>query len=128
LRLAGWSIRAVPAARVVHRHAATSDRRSELFHFHNERNRLFTLLRCAPCSVAATQISRFALTTGSLALARALRRPIPDEQNFRVRLRLRVLAAALRRVPGAAVRRRGTRVTRRAVARTARTPAPGPVA
>ncbi len=29
LRLAGWQIRAVPAARVVHRHAATSDRRSD---------------------------------------------------------------------------------------------------
>ena len=128
LRLAGWSIRAVPAARVVHRHAATSDSRSELFHFHNERNRLLTLLRCAPGPVAATQIARFALTTGSLALARALRRPIPDEQNFRVRLRLRVLAAVLRNVPGTVLRRQGTLAGRRAVARTAMTHAGGPVA
>ena len=128
LRLAGWSIRAVPAARVVHRHAATSDRRSELFHFHNERNRLFTLLRCAPSRVAATQIARFALTTGSLALARMLRRQIPEEQNFRVRLRVRVLAAVLRQGPHTVLRRPGTRESRRAVAGRAMTRTSEPVA
>ena len=126
LRLAGWSIHAVPAARVAHRHAATSDRRSELFHFHNERNRLLTLLRCAPSAVAVSQFARFALTTGSLALGRALRRSIPDEQNFRVRLRLRVLAAVLWTIPGAMTHRRGTRAARRAVARTARIPTQAP--
>ena len=128
LRLAGWSIRAVPAARVVHRHAATSDRRSELFHFHNERNRPLTLLRCAPSRVAATQITRFTLTTGSLALAGALSRPIPDQQNFRVGLRLRVLAAVLRQLPGAVLRRQGTRAGRRAVASAAMARTPAPVA
>ena len=126
LRLAGWSIRAVPAARVTHRHAATSDRHSELFHFHNERNRPLTLLRCAPSRVAATQITRFTLTTGSLALAGALSRPIPDQQNFRVRLRLRVLAAVLREDPGAVTHRRGTRAARRTVARMAGTPMHAP--
>lgn len=127
LRLAGWSIRAVPVARVVHRHAATSNRRSELFHFHNERNRLLTLLRCAPASIASAQLLRFALTTGSLAAGRLLGRSIPDEQNFRVRLRLRILVAVLRLAPQTVLRRRGTRVTRRAVARFATVGPPRPV-
>ncbi|MBM9467719.1 glycosyltransferase family 2 protein [Nakamurella leprariae] len=99
LRLAGWDIRAVPRARVMHRHAATSNRRSALFHFHNERNRLWTLLRCAPTWVFAVAVARFAVTTGSLAGKRLLRRPVPDAANFRIRLRLRVLAAVLRQVP-----------------------------
>ncbi len=127
LRLAGWSIRVVPAARVVHRHAATSDRRSAMFHFHNERNRLFTLVRCAPAAVATGQLARFALTTWSLAVARVLRRPIPVEQNFRVRLRLRVAAAVLRQIPSAMLRRQGTRSARLTVARTARTLLPSPL-
>lgn len=99
LRRAGWTIRSVPAAVALHRHAATSDRRSELFHFHNERNRLLTLIRCAPLPVAPAQLLRFALTTASLTVGRALRRPIPDAANFRLRLRLRVLAATLRMAP-----------------------------
>lgn len=100
LRRAGWSIRTVPTARVVHRHAATTDRRSALFHFYNERNRLLTLARCAPLWVAPVQLLRFVLTTGSLAASRALGRSVPDDANFRLGLRLRVLAAALKMLPG----------------------------
>lgn len=106
LRRAGWSIRTVPAARVTHRHAATSDKRSVLFHFYNERNRLLTLIRCAPAGVAPRQLLRFGLTTGSLALSGILRRAVPDEPNFDIRLRLRVLAAVLRMLPMEYRRRR----------------------
>jgi GT2 family glycosyltransferase len=100
LRRAGWSIRTVPTARVVHRHAATTDRRSELFHFYNERNRLLTLIRCAPLWVAPAQIVKFILTTGSLTAARLLRRPVPDHPNFRLGLRLRVLGGVAAMLPG----------------------------
>ena len=47
LRRAGWHIRYVAAARVRHRHAATSRVGSDLFLFHNRRNRLATLARNA---------------------------------------------------------------------------------
>ena len=99
LRLAGWRIRAVPAARVRHRHAASSNRRSDLFHFHNERNRLLTLIRCAPAHVAPAQLGRFLLTTASLAGKRLARRRVPDEPNFRTGLRLRVVGAVLAAAP-----------------------------
>ena len=47
LRRAGWRIRYAPAARVRHEHAATSRLDSDLFLFHNRRNRLATLARNA---------------------------------------------------------------------------------
>ena len=100
LRRAGWTIASVPSAVVEHRHAATSDKRSELFHFHNERNRLLTLIRCAPLLVAPSQYARFALTTASLTARRLLLRSVPDDANFRLGLRLRVLAAVLRMATG----------------------------
>ncbi len=110
LRRAGWAIRSVPAARVRHRHAATSDRRSEMFHFYNERNRLLTLIRCAPPLVAPVQFVRFLLTTASITVrimaGRLLRRSVPDEPNFRLHLRLRVAAAVLLMAPGQYRRRR----------------------
>lgn len=113
LRNAGWSIRAVPTATVLHRHAATSDRRSALFHFYNERNRLLTLVRCAPLPVAPIQIVRFLMTTVSLLISRligrVLRRPVPDHANFRVGLRLRVLLDVARRMPAHYARRGSTR-------------------
>ena len=109
LRIAGWAIRAVPTARVVHRHAATSDRQSELFHFYNERNRLLTLIRCAPLLVAPTQILRFLVTTGSLQASRVLGRSLPEGANLRPRLRRRVLLEVLRMLPGQYRKRRRTR-------------------
>ena len=121
LRLAGWAIRAVPRSRVVHRHAATSDPTSELFHLHNERNRLWTLARNAPGAVYASALARFVLTTASLAARRVLRRPVPAAANLRVRLRLRVLVQVLRATPAllpaagrapAVVRRRVSREIR----------------
>jgi cellulose synthase/poly-beta-1,6-N-acetylglucosamine synthase-like glycosyltransferase len=47
LRRAGWRVRYVAAARVRHHHAATSRVGSDVFLFHNRRNRLATLARNA---------------------------------------------------------------------------------
>ena len=42
-----------PGAVVRHLHSATADQRSESFAYFNERNRLLTLVRCAPAGMAA---------------------------------------------------------------------------
>lgn len=99
LRLAGWRIRLVPAAVVIHAHAATSDRRSSLFHYHNERNRLWTLLRCAPTPTFLRAFGRFGLTTGSLAVKRILKVGVPQSANFELSLRLKVLRTVLVSAP-----------------------------
>lgn len=98
LRLAGWRIVYAPGAVVHHLHAASSDRQSEMFAFHNERNRLLMLLRDAPLGFAASRIARFAVTTGSLNGKRLIGRAVPDDHVFRSDLRLRVLAAVLSRL------------------------------
>ncbi|WP_436492105.1 glycosyltransferase family 2 protein [Actinokineospora sp. HUAS TT18] len=96
LRLAGWSVVAVPVD-VTHLHGASTAPGSADFHLWNERNRLVTLLRCAPGLVAVTQLARFALITAALPL----RRGVPDALNFRVGLRLRVLIQVAARLPRA---------------------------
>ncbi|GGS25453.1 MULTISPECIES: glycosyltransferase family 2 protein [Actinokineospora] len=95
MRLAGWDVISVPEARVTHAHGASTAIGSERFHLWNERNRLRTLFRCAPRRVAWTQLARFAALTAVLPLRRAK----PDAPNFRFRLRVRVLAEVLARVP-----------------------------
>jgi GT2 family glycosyltransferase len=120
LRRAGWTVRYQPAAVVRHRHAASSDVRSASFAFHNERNRLLMLARCAGPGTCALRWTRFALTTASLATRRLFRRPVPPAQQFRVGLRLHVLASALRLLPWA-VRSRRVRPPRGGAA----VPAPG---
>src|SRR5262249_54167270 len=96
------------------------DQRSASFAFHNERNRLLTLTRCAPAGLALRQVLRFPLTTASLAAKRALRRPLPAGHQLHTPLRLRVLASYPRLLPLAPAQRRriGARsaVGRRAVA------------
>ena len=110
LRLAGHRIVSVPDAVVRHRHSASVGQQSALFHFHNERNRLLTLLRCAPPGFALTQVARFALTTTALG-ARWLRGVRPPERNLRPGLRLRVLLAVVRLLPATlAARRRISRI------------------
>jgi GT2 family glycosyltransferase len=109
LRLAGWSIRYEPTAVVHHRHAASSDVSSALFAFHNERNRLLTLARCAPLGGASRAWARFVLTTASLALRHVGGRRGRQPQNLQVGLRIRVLAAAIRLLPWALSSRRRTR-------------------
>jgi GT2 family glycosyltransferase len=94
LRLAGWDVRQVPAARVAHRHGASTSPGSPLFHRWNERNRLLMLLRCAPAGVAVRELMKFAALTAVLPL-----RGKPAAHNFRVPLRGRVLAEVLGRLP-----------------------------
>lgn len=99
LRLAGWRIVYEPRAVVHHRHAASSDAESPGFAYHNERNRLLMLGREAPASVAVAATVRFVATTGSLALKRLMRRPVPDAAVFDLRVRARVIRDSLRRFP-----------------------------
>jgi GT2 family glycosyltransferase len=113
LRLAGWSIRYEPTAVVHHRHAASSDMSSALFAFHNERNRLLTLARCAPTGAAARAWLRFALTTASLAVRRLRTGRGQQPHNLRVSLRLRILLSAIRLLPWAGVARARIRPGRR---------------
>jgi GT2 family glycosyltransferase len=101
LRLAGWSIRYEPSAVVHHRHAASSDVSSALFAFHNERNRLLTLARCAPAGAAASAWLRFGLTTACLVVRQMRTGRRQQARNLRVGLRLRVLLSAVRLLPWA---------------------------
>ncbi|PRZ38610.1 hypothetical protein CLV47_12077 [Antricoccus suffuscus] len=112
LRLAGWEILYCSDAVVHHRHAATSDPDSEMFAFHNERNRLLTLLRNAPLGYAAAKLARFMVTTGSLTLRHWLRRDVPARQVFLPQLRLRVLGSVVRLLPRTLAKRTTTRVSR----------------
>lgn len=114
LNLAGWRIRYQPSAVVHHRHATSSDVRSASFAFHNERNRLLMLARCAPLPVALAATGRFLLTTVSIALRHGAARTGPH--NLRAGLRVRVLLAVAGRLPAAARRRRAIRGGRRAEA------------
>jgi GT2 family glycosyltransferase len=115
LRLAGWTVRYEPGAVVHHRHSATVNQQSEGFAFYNERNRLLTLLRCAPAAVAVRAALRFLLTTASLAAGKLTGRGIPDVATFRLRVRLRAFGSFLRLTPWALR-------SRRAILRTARVP------
>ncbi|MEU5695397.1 glycosyltransferase [Actinosynnema sp. NPDC020468] len=101
LRLAGGRVVSVGPARVRHRHGASTKPGSARFHRWNERNRLVMLVRCAPASVALGQLARFAALTAVLPL----RRDRPDAANFRLGLRLRVLAEVLAALPAALVHR-----------------------
>jgi hypothetical protein len=123
LRLRGRTVVSVPAARVVHRHGASSRPGSRPFHRWNERNRLYTLIRCAPAGVALREYARFAALTAVLPVRRLLRRGVPAAWNFRAGLRLQVLAEVLLHlVPLARARRavaRQATVDRGAVWRSA---------
>lgn len=134
LRLAGHEIITVADARVTHRHGASTRPGSPDFHRWNERNRLLTLLRCAPAGIAARETARFAAITALLPL----RANVPDAANFRVSLRCRVLVELLVRMPetlrarreitrrGTVGRRRVWRVwARGAQENTVETPLPG---
>ncbi|OLF04665.1 glycosyl transferase [Actinophytocola xinjiangensis] len=112
LRLAGWTVRSVPSARVRHLHGASTRPGSATFHRWNERNRLWMLLRCAPAGVAVRELARFAAITALLPVRRLAGRAVPDAWNYRLPLRLRVLAEVLGRVLSLVGERRA--ITRRA--------------
>jgi GT2 family glycosyltransferase len=113
LRLAGWGIGYCPDAIVHHAHAASSRPGSRDFAFHNERNRLVTLWRCAPLSFSVRALVRFIITTVSLVLKRALRRPLHPSAVFTPSVRWHALGSALWMAPSMIrVRRRSTRSAR----------------
>jgi GT2 family glycosyltransferase len=134
LRLAGHRIVPVLGASASHLHGASTLPGSTRFHLWNERNRLLTLLRCAPALIAVRELARFAAITLALPLRRAARAvdrlksgsalrlgvakpasgavtrvvgvPAPVAANFRVAVRLRVLAGVVRGFPAALRARR----------------------
>jgi N-acetylglucosaminyl-diphospho-decaprenol L-rhamnosyltransferase len=68
LRAGGWTVRYEPAAVVRHAHAASSDLRSALFRFHDDRNRLLVLTKNGPAGLALRAALRYPLTVLSLTL------------------------------------------------------------
>ena len=108
LRLAGYQILTVPAARVSHVGGASARHGTPAFHHWNERNRLLVLLRCAPARVALAELMRF---TG-LTLVLPFRRNRPATPNFALPLRLRVLMEVAAWLPQTLVAR--YRIGRRA--------------
>ncbi|WP_233576535.1 glycosyltransferase family 2 protein [Saccharopolyspora rhizosphaerae] len=114
LRLAGFDVVRTEAT-ATHLHGASTRPGSALFHRWNERNRVITLLRCAPAGVAVRELARFAALTALLPW-----RDLPDRPpNLRAVLRLRVLVEVAFRLPAALRARRLVRraatVPRRAV-------------
>jgi GT2 family glycosyltransferase len=99
LRLAGRTVRSVPAARVRHLHGASTRPGSARFHRWNERNRLCMLVRCAPARVAVRELARFAAITALLPVRRLRGVNVPTVQNFFVPLRIRVLGDVLAQLP-----------------------------
>lgn len=106
LRAAGWTVRYEASAVVRHEHAASSDVRSALFRFHDDRNRLLVLTKNAPAGMAARAVLRYPLTVASLTLRQGPRAAMTAT-------RTRVLASYLRLLPRMLRRRRA--IGRRAV-------------
>jgi N-acetylglucosaminyl-diphospho-decaprenol L-rhamnosyltransferase len=99
LRLLGWQLGHVPGAVVRHQHAASSGEGSALHRFHDDRNRLLTLVKCAPAGTAWRLVLRHLLTVASVTRREAPRWPTAGT-------RLRALASFLRLLPHALAERR----------------------
>lgn len=99
LRLAGFRVEHCPDAVVHHDHGASSRGSSELFRFHDARNRLLVLVKDATPGLAARCLARFVLTTASIAVRRS-------QPAAHVRTRLRALASCVRLSPRLVARRR----------------------
>lgn len=108
-RARGWRYRYVPESVVRHIHSASSDERSAMFAFYNERNRLLTLARNASGRRATSAAARSLLITASYArrdvLSPLLRRHPPRWET--VGVRLRALCSFLRLLPGTLAPHRG---------------------
>jgi GT2 family glycosyltransferase len=102
LRSAGWSIRYEPTAVVRHEHAASSDVRSRLFRFHDDRNRLLMLTKNAPAALAWRAALRYPLTVASLTVHEGPRAAMTAT-------RCRAFASYLRLLPRMLRRRRAIR-------------------
>lgn len=122
MRLAGYRLGYVPGAVVRHAHASSTGEGSSLHLFHDERNRLLTVVKCAPAGMALRLVLRHLLTTASIA-----RREAPRWTTTGIRLR--AWASFLRLLPHACRERRRVGrtavVTRRDVARALIPPSPG---
>ena len=92
-------MRYAAGAVVRHEHSASAGESSALHLFHDQRNRLLTLVKCAPAGLAAGALLRSVLTTLS-----GVRREGPPWP--RTRLRLRALASFARLLPHALRARR----------------------
>jgi N-acetylglucosaminyl-diphospho-decaprenol L-rhamnosyltransferase len=99
LRAAGWTVRYEPSAVVRHAHGASSDVRSRLFRFHDDRNRLLMLTKNAPARMAWRAAVRYPLTVASLTADLGPRRAMTIT-------RLRAYSSYLRLVPRMLRRRR----------------------
>lgn len=99
LRLAGYTIRYCADAVVHHVHAASTGEGSELFRFHDARNRLLMLVKDATAALAVRSLVRYVITTVSIAMHRS-------QPRAHVVIRLRVVASVLRLLPRMLARRR----------------------
>ncbi|NMR20851.1 glycosyltransferase family 2 protein [Cellulomonas fimi] len=108
LRLAGYRIEHCAEAVVHHVHAASTGEGSDLFRFHDGRNRLLMLTKNATGGLAVRAVGRYLLTTASIAVRRS-------QPWSAVRVRLRVVGSYVRLLP-AMLRER------RRIGRTARVP------
>jgi GT2 family glycosyltransferase len=107
-RAQGWRYLYVPGSVVRHVHSASSVEGSRLFQHYDERNRLLTLTRNAPGTLALREAGRHLLITGSYARRDILvplvqRRPASTET---VRRRLGAYGAYVRLLPEALAGRR----------------------
>ncbi len=108
IRSRGYTIRYIPTAVLRHVHSASSVEWSPLFVFHTDRNRLLMLTKNASTGVALAAVSRYPLTTASMAI-RALRQAWAVRGRPALRptvLRLKVMASFLRLLPVMLRRRR----------------------
>lgn len=114
LRSRGWSVRYEPRAVVHHAHSATTGGGSELFHFHDLRNRLLCLGKNASTQRWLGEVGRYPLTSLSLVGEALRERRYADVARI-LRRRGRAMASHLRLLPST-VRKR------RAIARAATVP------
>ncbi len=102
-RAEGWRYVYVPGSVVRHVHSASSVEGSRLFQHYDERNRLLTLTRNAPRSLALREAGRHLLITGSYArrdiVVPLARRKPPSVET--VRRRMRAYGAYVRMLPEA---------------------------
>jgi GT2 family glycosyltransferase len=107
-RAEGWRYLYVPQSVVRHVHSASSVEGSRLFQHYDERNRLLTLTRNAPVSLALREAGRHLLITGSYArrdIAVPLARREPPQVET-VRRRMRAYGAYVKMLPEALADRR----------------------
>jgi N-acetylglucosaminyl-diphospho-decaprenol L-rhamnosyltransferase len=107
-RSQGWRYRYEPHSVVRHLHAASSGESSDVFRYHNERNRLLVLVKNGPAALARRAALRHPLSTLSY-----LRREVVEARQAHrrpdlglVRVRVRAYGGFLRLLPVALADRR----------------------